>query len=135
MQKWETAQPFVFDQAASGTSFTAIEMAIDLGVTVRQASDLIQSYLRAQRRKNSPTLFVLHRTGRTRGSVWHVGARTADAKGMSQQTASDMTARVMRALGPDLKRMGVMNPRVAGLAQAMTAAFVANLNALVAALP
>lgn len=88
---------------------------------------MIRDYLRAQRRANSRTLYVLSRQGRTARAMWHVGARSSDVRGLAAQCLSDMSLKVTDSLEPDLRRMASLNPRCARLAAAMSGAFAANL--------
>jgi hypothetical protein len=116
-----------------GVGFNVAAAAADMGVTRPEASGFIQAYLDAQRKPKARTLYVLSRQGRTRSAVWHVGARTADARKLTEQCLSDMIVKVTDALAPDLRRMGILNPRTAALTTANVNAFVANLAALAAA--
>ena len=132
MTQWETVENYL---TTTGTqSFNSVALANDLGVTGPDASCLVQSYLREQRRPTSRTQFVLHRTGRTSQSTWHVGARAQDMRGMSRQHLDDMQITVTRALVPDLERMGFINPRATQVADALANVIVANVQLLAAQL-
>lgn len=128
--KWEELEQYLMDRELLEQEFNSIALAQDLGVTPLYASSLIQSYLDAQRRYKSDTLFVLSRQGRTSNAVWHVGARTRDVRMLTIQCLSDITVKVTDALEPDLRRMSGLNPRAAKVASAYGDLFVANLKLL-----
>lgn len=130
MNEWEFLEEYLVDRALLGQEFNSAALAEDLRLTRHEASMLIQSYLKAQRRANSRTLFVLSRRGRTTASMWHVGSRTRDVRRLTKQCLSDMSRKVTGALEPDLARMMNLNPRCARLATAFGDVFVANLNLL-----
>jgi phosphoribosyl-AMP cyclohydrolase len=118
-----------------GQAFNTADIVQTLGVTSHEATCLIQAYLVAQRAINSSTLYVLHRQGRTRAAVWTVGVRSRDVKELTRQCMDDITIKVMDALAPDLRRMGVLNPRVAQTTAAMVQVFIANVNLLATQVP
>lgn len=94
-------------------NFTVEELASSLGVTVREGSRMIQSYLTAQRGKRSRTSFVLKRAGRTKRAVWSVGTQTADARTLGRFVFDDFLVTVKRAYQPDILRIKAVNPRAA----------------------
>ena len=136
MTRWEMFEDFLTQCVNSGqTVFNHQAVVVEFGLTGRHASELIANYLDAQRRPNATTLYVLHRTGRTTNTIWHIGARTADARGMTVQAVDDMHQRVARALEPDLARMGILNPHATRVTTAIVAVIEANLQLLAASLP
>lgn len=127
--RWERLDEFL---VLSGLGwFNSIALAQDLGVSRREASKLIQSYLDEQRRSGRTT-YVLYRKGRTTGAVWHVGDRVADARALSRQWYDDVRLRVEKALEPDLIRIGISNPRAVQVTTAIANAVEANLQLLAA---
>jgi len=131
MYMWEELESNI----TTGQQFDARSLARHLGSSRRYASDLIQAYLIAQRGPRSQTQYVISRRGRTRSAVWHVGARTGDVRALTRQCVDDIAAKINEALAPDLRRMGVLNPRCAQLTEAMAQVFVANLNLLTTQVP
>jgi hypothetical protein len=130
MNDWEFLEEYLTDRALLNQEFNSVALAEDLRITRHEASVLIQNYLKAQRRANSHTLYVLSRRGRTVTAMWHVGSRTRDVRSLTKQCLSDMSRKVSGALEPDLARMMNLNPRCARLATAFGDVFVANLNLL-----
>lgn len=94
-------------------NFTAVELAHAFGVSTREASRLIQSYLVAQRGRQSETAFVLKRAGRTKRAVWSVGQTTTDARTLGRVLFDDFLTTMKRAYAPDLDRIREVNPRAA----------------------
>ena len=111
MTRWETFEDWVFNHDRE--RFTSHELAESLGVSRREASVLIGSYLAAQRSPRASTLYVLKREGRTSAAVWSVGQRTSDAKIIGGMLWEDVNAKVLRAFRPDLERLADKNPRAA----------------------
>lgn len=135
MRQWEVLEDYLTQAVVTGQQvFNQAALACDMGISGPRASWLIQSYLDAQRRPNSQTLYVLHRTGRTSNAVWHVGSRAQDARELGRQHLDDMRLRVVRAMEPDLIRMGILNPRAVQVSDAIVAAVEANLQLLAAGL-
>lgn len=132
MTKWEQFEEYLFDQHVTNTSFNSQAVAADLNITRREASRQIQNYLNAQTRLNSNTLFVLTRDGRTRRAMWHVGARAADARGLSRQTADDVKRRFDRFVMPTMRRIGEKNPRALPAARLAVTALEASIAYLMA---
>lgn len=130
MMKWEVFEEYLFERDLLSEAFKCETVAADLGISTREASMLIQAYLDAQRSPTSRTLFVLSRNGRTSAAVWHVGARSADVRGLARQVLDDMAIKVYDALEPDMRRMAYLNPRCAKLVNATTESFLANLKLL-----
>src|SRR5262245_28912709 len=91
--------------------FTSREMADSVGISYSEASWYIQSYLAAQRKPKSKTLFLLKREGRTSKAVWSVGERSEDVRLRLSSFTGDMVRTVERALDPDLMRIVEINPR------------------------
>lgn len=120
--KWESVEAWIFDNDEQ--AFNVYDLADGMGVDSVAATDLIQSYLDAQRRPNSDTLYVLKREGRTRSAVWSVGQRTADAKVIGGVLFEDVAVKVNRAFAPDLQRLAAKNPRAAKFAEQKIAAVI-----------
>jgi hypothetical protein len=133
--RWEILENYVSNQGGVGLAFNNAALAYDLGVSTWEASNMIQAYQEVQRLPRSQTLYVIHRTGRTRNAVWHVGASTADARTMSHQQVDDFGTRLIRAWEPDLVRMGIINPRSNQVVGAIINVAQANLQLLAASLP
>ena len=130
--RWRDMESYL--SAHPGQSFNAVALAADLGVSSWEATQMIQAYLGVQRLPNSRTLYVLYRKGRTRAAVWHVGVRSTDMRLLSRQYLDDAKTRVIRALEPDLARMGVLNPRASQFAESIGNVVEANLQLLAAQL-
>lgn len=94
-------------------NFTAIELGQAFGISTREASRMIQSYLVAQRGRRSETIFVLKRAGRTKRAVWSVGQTTADARTLGRALFDDFLTTMKRAYAPDMDRIREVNPRTA----------------------
>lgn len=75
----------------------------------------LQAYLAEQRRPKSRARFVLSRKGRTSAAVWTIGARSKDANRIVAQFGDDVKHRILRAIEPDLARIGELNPRAVPL--------------------
>jgi hypothetical protein len=114
--RWERLESWLFDNEIE--RFDVHQLAAGLGEDTHEATWIIQSYLIAQRAKNSSTLFVLKREGRTRRAVWSVGQRTADARVIGGTLFEDVNVKVRNAFAPDLKRLAEKNPRAARYAAA-----------------
>jgi hypothetical protein len=108
---WEELESWLFESNTFGGQFANADVAKGLGVGSYTATRYIQSYLGAQRRPKSRTLYVLHRSDRTTRAVWHVGVRAADVRATSHQFFDDTKRRFTRALEPDLARVAALNPR------------------------
>lgn len=135
MTLWEELEAYITQQQLNGQEFNSLDVARTLGVSRLQATYLIQAYLKAQRNPNSQTLYVLSRSGRTKSALWRVGTRTTDVRELTRQCMDDISIKVTEALAPDLRRMGVLNPRCAQLVNAMTQVFIANVNLLATQVP
>lgn len=129
--KWERLEEWIFDRedaverrVIEKSAFTHADLADGLGLDSMEATYMIQSYLDAQRRSASTTLYVLKRKGRTTASVWSVGHRTVDAKLIGGTLFEDVVVKVKNSYGPDLKRLAARNPRAAKYAEAKIAAVV-----------
>lgn len=114
------------DRRDTRAGFSAEAAADYLSLDTAEVSDYIQSYLGAQRSSTAETTYVLRREGRTKSAVWYVGHRTKDAKVRLGQFGSDVRRTITRALQPDLRRIGELNPRAlpaieAGLVPAIDA--------------
>lgn len=121
MTAWEEFEEYLFDRDLLGEEFNAAAVAEDQGISVAEASRFLQVYQDAQNRKNSKTLFVIRRVAgtRTTNAIWHVGARSADARGMAKQWKSDARRRIERVIEPTLVRVAEKNPRALPAAQAV----------------
>lgn len=108
---WEALEAYLmdFDKA----NFSAVEYAGEAGIEVPEASAAIQEYLDQQRRVKSPTLYVLRREPdtRTRNARWAVGVRAKDARLVGRSLVSDVRRKFLRAVKPDLDRIGELNPQ------------------------
>jgi hypothetical protein len=116
MTLWQELETWLFDmydEHGPKFRFTSHTIQDDLKVSGYDASTLIQSYLEAQRRPDSETLFVLKREGRTSAAIWSMGIRTADARAMGNTLYRDITVKVKRAYAPDMKRLAMRNPKAA----------------------
>ena len=116
MARWERLESYLFDHDKGGTEFTAEEYAEEVGHdSIAEGTWDIQSYLRAQRRQDPDTLYVLRRVQgtRTRNARWAVGVRTRDVRAISTGFYDDVRARVHRAFVPDLLAIKAKNPRAA----------------------
>lgn len=120
MTRWETFEEYLFEYDLLGQEFNHAAVVEDLGCSSYEATRLIQSYLDAQDRKDSSTLFVLRRVAGTRTSntMWHVGARALDARGIGQQVTDDLKRRIERVVRPTLRRIGEKNPQALPAAEA-----------------
>ena len=126
LTRWEMLELFLFDHNKAGTRLTSREYATDADISPSEASDRIQAYLSAQRGPKSKTLYVLHRAPNTRTSSaeWLVGIRTKDARDIGTAFQSDVLRKVKRAFEPDLRRLAVLNPRAARLAESQISGVV-----------
>jgi hypothetical protein len=116
--RWKRLEEYLVRNNKFNEEFTAAEYAAKLDMDVPEATDDIQSYLRAQRTgdaRDGGTLFVLRRVPgtRTRMARWLVGRNKADARGVGRTFHDDVRARAMRAFRPDLLRIAELNPRQA----------------------
>lgn len=134
MKQWEEFEEYLFEIHALGLDFNSKAVAHDLGISNKKASAYIQSYLSAQTNKKARTLFVLTRKGRTARAMWHVGARTVDARQLGRQTADDFKTRLLRYVEPTLNRIAQKNPRALPAANAVAKAMEASVELLVAML-
>jgi hypothetical protein len=114
--RWEVLEEWLIDH--DDEPFSALRLAKGLGISVAEASALIQAYLVAQRSQTSETLYVLKRIGRTRAAEWSIGERTADAHRICGTLWEDVHVKVHRAFKPDLDHLRVVNPRAARYVEA-----------------
>ena len=135
MKRWRRLEEHIDNAGWVGQSFNAAALGQGLNVQVPEASLIIQSHLDAQRRPGSRTKYVLYRTGRTRAAMWQVATRAAEVRAMGQQHLDDMRLRVFRALEPDMIRLGILHPRAAATANAITNAVDAAIQMLVSTMP
>lgn len=126
MARWEVFEEWLYDYDMTGKSFAVEDYAADKGIDVSDASEYVQSYLEAQRRQGSTTLYVLARCPgtRTRNARWQVGARTKHARQIGRGLHDDVRAKVIRTFLPDLRRVAQINPRAARASTAMVEAVV-----------
>lgn len=132
MTRWHQFEDYLTQHATAGTAFNSRAVAQDLGVSNHRASRDIQNYLDAQTSEKSRTKYVLTREGRTVAAMWHVGARSTDARGLGRQTSDDIARRVERFVAPTLKRIGEKNPRALPAAHAVAKAMEASVEYLMA---
>jgi len=116
LSNWEKLEAWMIDHDSE--HFTVYDIAKGMGVSVEEASGLIQAYLIAQRSPDSDTLYVLKRTGRTRAAVWSVGERVSDGHVICGTLFEDVKVKVKRAFEPDLTRLREKNPRAARYVEA-----------------
>lgn len=128
MTLWEELEEHLFDHELHRTSFTARELADQMGVS--DGSRYISAYLSAQRSQKATTLYILSRTGRTRSAIWHVGARTRDAQRIGKMFADDTYRKFERAVAPDLRELAMRNPRALPVVEATMAHIKVNLELL-----
>lgn len=136
MYQWERFEEYLFEADVAGNTFNAEAVASDFGFSVPEASRMIQSYLDAQNRPTSKTLFVLNRERgtRTRNTMWHVGVKTRDVRELSHQAVDDFRNRLRRYVAPTLGRMGQLNSRAVPIVEACVKSLDAGLELLVATL-
>lgn len=107
--KWQKLEDWI--SATEVVSFNSLALAEELRVSRKEASELIQSYLSAQRSRDPRTKYVLKRKGRTTAAVWSVGERTSDVIKIGKEFAEDVKVRLTRAVMRDLEHVAVLNPR------------------------
>lgn len=110
LEQWIHKQVKVDDKKIATFQFTARDLAADCGIEMWEATGQIQSYLRAQRRENPTTLYALRREGRTRGAVWGVARRVAQARVINETLLDDVVTKVNRGWQPDMKRLALLDP-------------------------
>ncbi len=116
---WEALEAVLFELHNAGMeTFTHGQLLSlltglhpDLHVTAPYLTQLLRAYQMEQVKAESRTLFVLHRTGRTRAAVWHIGVRAKDVASIKEQFADDITYRAESAILPILDRIAAENPR------------------------
>ena len=114
MTLWEKLEEWLFEYVTFGGTFTHAELVGGMHVSRERASAMIQSYQKAQRAKDSRTLYVLYRgRGRTAAAEWEVGVRTRNARRLGKTFGADVKVKWMRAVQPDLERIATVNPRAA----------------------
>lgn len=121
MRRWERLEAYLFDFDLTGGSFSVYEYAAAVGISVAEASHDIQAYLYEQRKPDgrAHALYVLRRMPgtRTRNARWAVGQRTRNVADVGRSLHSDVRRRVLRAVAPDLRQIGAINPRAAKRAE------------------
>jgi len=118
MARWRELELYLESLLDEGQDkFTQGAVRDDLDLTGAEASDLIRSYLAAQRGTRSQTKYVLHRSGRTSATTWTVGVRTSDAREVTGQFMGDFRHRLDIAVEPDLRRIAAVNPRAGRLVE------------------
>jgi hypothetical protein len=129
MTKWEQFEEYLFERDLLGEEFNHAAVAEDLCVSGKEASLLIQSYLGAQTRPDSKTLFVLRRVPgtRTASAMWHVGERALDGRALGEQWVDDAKRRIERYIEPSLRRIAEKNPRALPAARAVAKGIEASL--------
>jgi hypothetical protein len=109
--RWKVLEDWIL---GTGTMrFTAMQLAGSLRIPMSEASLLINSHLHSQRGRRSESLYLIKREGRTRNAAWTVGERTADVRILNDTLLGDIRVKVLRAWGPDMKRLAEINPRAA----------------------
>lgn len=133
MPLWEEFEEYLYERHLLAEDFNQAAVAEDLDVPGWEATRYIQSYLDAQVRKDSKTLFVLHRLPgtRTKNAMWHVGDRAVDARSLGSEWVSDVMRRIERFTEPTLKRIGEKNPRAVPAARAIAKSIEASLELMV----
>lgn len=122
MKQWEQMEQWLFayfdGEPRPGARFTSVEIAVSAGISRAKASRWIKSYLEAQRRTGSTTLYVLKREGRTSKAMWSVGERTVDARVINRTVYDDIKTKLKKAWEPDLLKLAKRNPRAARFVEA-----------------
>jgi len=116
MKRWEILERWLASRKKHSKQgalawFSVIDLALSLDVPVQEASKMVQSYLRMQRKEESPTMFVLVRSGRTRAAVWGIGNRVDHAKARDGTLYEDVYTTVLRGYRPDIQRLAALNPQ------------------------
>jgi hypothetical protein len=124
---WELLEEYLNDKDLFNQEFNSIAIAGYFGISRHDASMMIQSYVKAQRRQGSRTEYVLTRRGRTGAAVWRVGQRSRDVRRTTAQYLNDIGIKVRNAMDPDLGRMKDLNPRCADLVNDILNVFSASL--------
>lgn len=132
MTRWMVLEKWL--QATNPAKFTAYTLAASLGITVSEASYLINGYLVAQRGKRTQTQYLLKREGRTRGAVWSVGEQQLDFDAFRQTLMRDIEVKVNRAAKPDMNALGQLNPQIQQKVNLTISAIDAALSLLAVAL-
>lgn len=109
--RWLWLEEWLIDH--EGEQFRVYDLAERMRISPTTATLLIQSYLIAQRRKNSQTVYTLKRTGRTRAAIWSFGLRKPDAEQLDMTLYEDVVVKVRGAWAPDAKRLADLNPKLA----------------------
>lgn len=118
---WEVLQDWLYSaDYDDGDTFSAVEVAEDMGLEVFQVSAMIQSHLGTQIRQDSDTVYFLHRVAgtRTRRAEWKVGYRKGDVVEIGEAFYDDIINRLQCVIQPSLARIARTNPRVAKTANA-----------------
>jgi hypothetical protein len=141
MKKWEEFEEYLFERDLLGEDFNHTAVWDEFRphgrrVTRREATLYIQSYLGAQTRPDSTTLFVLTRIPgtRTKNAMYHVGERTAEARSQGKQWSNDAKRRIDRYTEPTLRRIAEKNPRSLPAARAVAKGIDASLELMAALL-
>jgi len=118
--RWEMLEDWLFTNIYERNQqrFDVYMVAEGMKITVQSATRMIQSYLRAQRKPESNTLFVLKREGRTRSAVWSLGTRTVDARMIGGTLFEDVETKIRRAFEPDMRRLAQRNKKAAKYVEA-----------------
>lgn len=131
---WKELEVRYLDPNGIGYEFTNHDVANELLLTPRQASQYIQAYTNAQTRKRSTTRYVLVRIFRTSSAVWIIGNRTADARDLTGQFGDDIRRRIERAIEPALARIAAINPRAVPVVQSALEPAVHSMGQMVEAM-
>jgi hypothetical protein len=109
--RWEWLEDWLIDH--EDETFTVHQLAASMGISTTTATWLIQGYLLAQRGKESHTLYVLKRQGRTRAAIWSSGLRRPDAQRLDTTLLDDIIVKVNRAWVHDARKLAEKNPKLA----------------------
>lgn len=108
---WQLVESYLDACVREGrTTFRHADL-VKAGIPAGKATTAIQLYQKAQARPNCPTAYVIHRTGRTSNTVWHIGTTADDAREVRHQFGDDVQHRAMEAILPLLDRIQTDNPR------------------------
>jgi hypothetical protein len=119
MTRWERVEDYIDNNLAVGGVFNSRAYAAANGLGWHEASEHIQAHLIAQRGAKSRTKYVLKRQPGTRTSTsyWSVGERARDVRLAGLAFSSDVKAKWMVAVEPDIRRIAAINPQAAKRAE------------------
>lgn len=119
MVRWEMVEDYIDNNLSVGQTFTSAMYAAAAGISTWMASERIQAYLTAQRGVKARTKYVLKRAPgtRTRSTHWSIGDRARDVRTLGLSFSSDVKAKWMHAVEPDIRRIAAINPAAARRAE------------------